>query len=127
MKIKKITLFRIEKDIELYQFYLGLLFKSATFIFTITGAMILYYLANRQNELIRYSLFLPLILNIGFLITCIISIKPAIKMEKLHKKDSRKINFGPSFKMNTLINSLIIFTISYSLVIIGIVILFFIR
>jgi hypothetical protein len=63
-----------DSNVELYKFYLDLIFKAGTLTFAITGAIVSYYLANETKELIHLSLVLPIVFNGGFFAIGLVSI-----------------------------------------------------
>ncbi len=56
----------LDKDVDLYKFYLDLLLKAGAFVLGITGALTSYYFAHEKDVLIVYSLLLPVVVNGGF-------------------------------------------------------------
>jgi hypothetical protein len=57
---------KIDKDLELYRFYLDISIKTALFALGVTGALVSFYFSQSQKSLIAPSLLVPFILNIGF-------------------------------------------------------------
>jgi hypothetical protein len=76
----------IEKDIDLYKFYLDVSLKLSIFVFGTTGAIVSYQQANlAKNSLIGFSLIFPLVLNLGFAVICRRGIRPAIELSHEHQ------------------------------------------
>lgn len=109
----------IDKLIDLYKFYLELIINSAKFIFTITGAMLSWYLIHKNDTLLKYSLLLPLLLNLGFCIICLLGRKPAKNMAQEVKESyfSKRVRMYPDLK--PLIYVINLFIICYSIIAIG--------
>jgi hypothetical protein len=77
----------LDKDLDLYKFYLELLLKAGGLILGVTGAITSYYFANdRKQPLIVYSLLLPLIVNGGFCLICAFGVRFAEILRKSHYK-----------------------------------------
>jgi hypothetical protein len=54
--------------VDLFKFYVDITWKSSTWFYAITGAILAYYFSHihDDNPLIRYALGLPIILSFGF-------------------------------------------------------------
>jgi hypothetical protein len=54
--------------VDLFKFYVDITWKSSTWFYAITGAILAYYFSHIQdnNPLLRYALVLPIILSLGF-------------------------------------------------------------
>ncbi len=70
----------IEKDIDLYKFYLGVIITLSGFVFGTTGAVMTYHQTNYSNPFIGYSLIFPALLNVGSWLICRGGIGPASKL-----------------------------------------------
>ena len=92
---KEATLWRIDKDLELYSSYLDITLKATTFVLAITGAITSYYLAHHKETLIVLSLVLPLIMNVGFLVLALYSIGVAQRIEASHIKNCLAAEIEP--------------------------------
>jgi hypothetical protein len=100
---KDITTLRwkIDKDIELYRFYLDVSVKAAVFLMGVTGAIASYVLSNPRNHIVSVALAFPALMNAGFAVLFFYSIREAKRIAKLHKEAC--IELGVSeFNMNPL-------------------------
>jgi len=107
--------------IELFKFYLTLALKANIFYYVLTGAILTYYFANSEKELIKHSLLLPGILGIimgGMFMYGAFLIK-ILKREVHHIKKELNLKTPPDF--NVLFVFLIIFGIM--IIIVGVLIL----
>jgi hypothetical protein len=54
--------------VDLFKFYVDITWKATTWFYVITGAILVYYFdhISDENLFLRYSLFLPFILSLGF-------------------------------------------------------------
>ena len=54
--------------VDLFKFYVDITWKSSTWFYAITGAILAYYFNHVEdnNPLLRYALVLPIILSLGF-------------------------------------------------------------
>ena len=56
-----------QQNVDLYKFYMDLTIKFNVFFYAVTGAIISFALTEHNgNELIRYSLLLPLVMSLCF-------------------------------------------------------------
>lgn len=55
-----------ELHVNLYRGYLELALKMNIFYYAITGGILSYYLANREEELVKWSLLLPILMGLIF-------------------------------------------------------------
>ena len=108
-----------DKDIDLYKFYLELVLKASIFIFAITGALTSYCFSNSGKPLIKLSLIIPLIMNVGFAYLCFKGASFADVLDKSHKRLSDELQIKLSFTLSPLHEVLRLFTILYALVFIG--------
>jgi len=116
----------IDTDIELYKFYLELLLKAGGFITTVTGAIVSYYLANAERYLIRLALTLPFVLSFGFLVVCILSIRPARILNEDHARACQRIGADNPYDLSPLTKLLILFSVVFAIICVGLAILFFV-
>jgi hypothetical protein len=114
----------IDKDIDLYKFYLELVIKSAIFVFGITGGITSYYFAHENKPLIQYSLILPVIMNTGFFLICVFSIKFSEALREDHYVVCEKVGVTAPYEMSPLSNVLRIFSTMYGLCALGMLTLF---
>lgn len=125
MNEKELLWKEIETDLDLYKFYIELLIKASTFFFAITGGLVAYYLSHFQQPLLRYSLILPVVMNMGFVLVCLASLGKVRLMIKDFKQSCTGAGFTQPYEMSPLLNLLWIFSISYILIICGILYLIF--
>ena len=123
MDEKEIIWRELEKDIDLYKFYLDVIIKSAIFVFGITGGIISYYFANESKPLIQYSLIFPTIMNGGFFLICVFSIKFTETLKNDHYRVCEKAGVLIPYEMSPLSNILRLFSVMYGLSTVGLVIL----
>ncbi len=109
----------IEKDLDLYKFYLDLLVKAATFVFAISGAMASYCLANAEKPSIRFGLLAPFLLNLGWAAICVLGWKPARKMASEHNELCLKAGFATPYDLSPLPHLVLTFAVVYGLVAVG--------
>jgi hypothetical protein len=56
-----------QQNVDLYKFYMDLTIKFNVFFYAVTGAIVSFALAQHNgNELIRFSLLLPLVMSLCF-------------------------------------------------------------
>jgi hypothetical protein len=113
----------IEKDIELYKFYLELMIKASVFVFGITGAIVSYYLAHRGTPLLQLSLIVPIIMCAGFSVICFKGKIFADVMCADHYKISDKLGIEAAYELSPLPDSLLILFIIYALISIALILL----
>lgn len=82
----------LEKDIDLYKFYLDVSLKLSIFVFGTTGAIVSYQQASlSRSPLIGLSLIFPLLLNLGFAIICKTGVRPAVELAREHETRVRTL------------------------------------
>ena len=119
---------RYEREIDLYKFYLDISVKASLFAFGITGALLSYFFANREdNEFLIWSLVLPMILNAGFFVLFFASIRASTKMTCDHKRTCKQLNDIEAFDTNPLPVLCKILSFMYGLVTFGLLFLLFIH
>ena len=52
--------------VDLFKFYLDTALKANIWFYSITGAILTYYFKNAGDQLLKYSLVLPMVLGLGF-------------------------------------------------------------
>ena len=115
MDEKEIAWRELEKDIELYKFYLDLIVKSAIFVFGITGGVISYYFANESKPLVLYSLIVPLLMNSGFFVIYIFSVNFAETLRNSHYLVCEKAGVLIPYEMSPLPSILRLLSLMYGL------------
>ena len=108
-----------DKNIDLYKFYLEIVLKTSIFIFGITGAIISYYFSNSSKPLVKFSLVLPLIMNIGFAYLCFKGANFADILDRDHEILSEELGTKLALTLSPLYEVLRLFTVLYVLVSIG--------
>jgi hypothetical protein len=99
---KETTLrWKIDKDLELYRFYLDMSVKAAVFLMTVTGATASYVLSNARSHVSGVALTFPALMNAGFAVLFFYSIREAKRLFCLHKEACRELGV-PAFNMNPL-------------------------
>ena len=91
----------IDKDIDLYKFYLDLSVKVVAFLMATTGALTSYYFSQPASPLFALSLLFPALMNAGFAVLFGFSIERAREIQKDHVATSQKLGVEP-FDMNPL-------------------------
>ena len=115
---------QIDKDIELYKFYIELLIKSAIFIYAITGGVLSYFFSHGETPLMRYSLLAPILFNLGFGLICSLNLREAVKLAKIHKALCGKAKMSEPYMLRALPMMIVFFGVMYFVVAIGVMVLF---
>jgi len=90
--IKDTTLrWKIEKDIELYKFYLDVSVKGAVFLMAVSGAIASYILSKPGGTIISIALAFPAMVNACFAVLFFYSITEAKRMEQVHIEASKEL------------------------------------
>ena len=92
---------KIDKDIELYRFYLEVSVKAAVFLMVVTGGIASYVLSQPSGAIINVALAFPALVNCGFAILFRHSITEAKRMERNHVDACQKLGV-PEFNMRPL-------------------------
>ena len=92
---------KIDKDIELYQFYMDASVRAAVFLMGITGAIASYVLSNSGNQIVSIALAFPALMNAGFGVLFFYCIREAKRIAKLHKEACTQLGV-PEFNMEPL-------------------------
>ncbi len=109
----------LEKDFELYQFYLELILKSAGVVFLMTGAILSYYFANTAKPHLRLALWLPVLINAGMAAICIISIPFANTLRDEHLKICTRAGLDAPYELGLLPLLLKLMAAAYLLILAG--------
>ncbi len=115
---------QLEKDLDLYKFYLELILKAAVFVFGITGALVSYFLTHKGKPLMVYSLLLPIVMNFGFFLLCILGIPLAETMRMEHSRICKEAEITLPYELGPLPGMLRIFSAIYGLTTGGLIGLF---
>ena len=107
---------------DLYKFYLKLGLKANIYYYGITGAIVTYYLMHKNNDYIRYSLLLPVIL---WFLLILIFVYGAIMMKYPRKeifdiRDELELSSAPELQ----VLSIFLCFFSFALLIVSISITF---
>jgi len=97
---KKTLRWKIDKDLELYKFYLDMSVKAAVFLMTVSGAIVSYALTNRDH-IPRMVLLFPALMNGGFAVLFFYSVEQARKLFCDHRKECEELGI-PWFNMGPL-------------------------
>lgn len=115
---------KLEKDLDLYKFYLDILLKAAAFILGITGAVTSYYFAHAREKYIVYSLILPFIINIGFLLICSFGAGFAETLKNDHYQVCSDAGVEPPYEMSPLVGFLYLCAVTSGIIAAGLGTLF---
>jgi len=94
----KTVRWKIDKDLDLYKFYLDTSIKAFVFLMTVTGAIASYVVANGRSEISSIGLFFPALMNGGFAVLFFYSIKQARRLYRHHRRKCNRIGIS-SFNM----------------------------
>ena len=121
--LKEMMWRKLEKEIDLYKFYLDIAIKTAIFAFGITGALVSYYFSSKQ-PLAGYALLFPAVMNYGFFILFRASIAASNELRDSHESTCLQLEWQPAFDMRPLPSVCTIFSWMYLLATIGLLIIF---
>jgi hypothetical protein len=82
---------KIDRDIELYKFYLDVSVKGAIFLMAVSGAIASYVLSKPGGTIISIALAFPAIVNAGFTVLFFHSITEAKRIEQVHIEASKEL------------------------------------
>ena len=120
---KETTLrWKVDKDLELYRFYLDISVKAAVFLMTVTGATASYVLSNERRDVSGVALIFPALMNTGFAVLFFYSIREAKRLFRLHKKACGELGV-PEFNMKPLIAVCRIFCLMFGVTAVGLLLL----
>ena len=77
---------KVDKDIELYRFYLDVSVKAAVFLMTVTGVTTSYVLASRHDRITALALLFPALIDLSFAVLFFSSIPPATRLYREHQR-----------------------------------------
>jgi hypothetical protein len=92
---------KIDKDVDLYKFYLDVSVKASVFLMAVTGGIASYVLSNHGNPIISIALAFPAVVNGGFTIFFFNSITEAKRIARVHGEASKELGVQ-EFNMNPL-------------------------
>jgi hypothetical protein len=113
--------------VDLYKFYLELVFKGNVFFYLITGGILTFYFTHREDSLIKYSLLLPVVMSIALGLASIFGAKllGGMKKELLNLKTQLGLDTYPSIRiLQVLLKG---FGVMFLIVATGMIILILIR
>ena len=113
---------KIDKDIELYKFYLDVSVKGSIFLMAVSGAIASYVLSKPGGTIISISLAFPAIVNAGFTILFFYSAIEAKRMEQIHAETSQKLGV-PEVNIKPLRSVCKIFCLMYAFATVGLLVL----
>jgi hypothetical protein len=120
---KDMTLrWKIDKDLELYQFYLDVSVKGAVFLMTVTGAIASYILSNPRSHIANIALTFPAVMNAGFAVLFFYSIGESNRMFELHKETCRELGIA-AVNMKPLRSVCQLFALMFSVAAVGLILL----
>ena len=120
-ELKEETLrWKIDKDLQLYQFYLDMSVKVAVFLMTVTGAMASYVLANGHRRVPSAALIFPVIMNGGFAVLFFFSIKQARKLYKQQREECERLRIS-KFNMGPLKSVCLLFALMCAVTTLGLI------
>jgi hypothetical protein len=86
---------KIDKDIELYRFYLDVSVKAAVFLMTVTGATASYVLSNQKSRVSGLALLFPALIDVCFAVLFFYSIGEATRLFEDHTRTSKQLGIDP--------------------------------
>jgi hypothetical protein len=92
---------KLEKDIETYQFYLDVSVKASIFLMAVTGGIASYVLSHTDTRAVAVSLLFPAFLNAGFAVFFAYSVEEARRIVEIHIDVSRALGL-PEVNMRPL-------------------------
>jgi hypothetical protein len=92
---------KIDKDIQLYSFYLDVAVKASVFLMAVTGGIASYVLSKPASPIISIALAFPAIVNAGFTVLFFYSITEADRIAQVHTEACKELGV-PEFNMNPL-------------------------
>ena len=108
---------------ELYKFYLSLIVKANIFYYAVTGAIVSFCVTRSEISYAKYSLVLPFIMSLCFIVIFCQAIKPAQLYRNESHTLSRELKFKTSLNFDALVHVLKAFIVLHITCVIGIVIL----
>ena len=113
---------KIDKDLELYQFYLDVSVKGAVFLMTVTGAIASYILSDARGKFSSIALTFPTVMNAGFAVLFFYSIGESNRLFELHKEACRKLGIA-AYNMKPLRSVCQLFALMFSVAAVGLILL----
>jgi len=113
---------KIDKDIQLYSFYLDVSVKAAVFLMAVTGGIASYVLSKPSSPILSIALAFPAIVNAGFTVLFFYSITEAERIARVHIEACKELGV-PEFNMNPLEAVCKIFCLMCAVVTVGLLLL----
>jgi hypothetical protein len=113
---------KIDKDIQLYSFYLDVAVKASVFLMAVTGGIASYVLSKPDQLIIRIALAFPAIVNAGFMVLFFYSITEAERIARVHIEACRELGVS-EFNMNPLTAVCKIFCLMCAVTTVGLLLL----
>lgn len=113
---------KIDKDLELYRFYLDMSVKVAVLLMTVTGAIASYVLANSASRVSSIALLFPALMNAGFAVLFFYSIAQAQVLFDDQKKECQELGIA-AFNMSPLKSVCQIFCLMCGVATVGLILL----
>lgn len=93
--------------VEVFRGYLDTALTANIWFYALTGAIMSYYLSNRENnQYLKFSLFLPLILGVLIILISVLGIKQAYLIEEMMLRDAGNIGLKHVPAVEVLVNFL---------------------
>jgi hypothetical protein len=92
---------KLERDIEVYRFYLDVSVKASIFLMAVTGGISSYVLSKSDSPIISVALAFPAIINAGFAVFFFYSIREARRIAQVHTDVCRTLGV-PEFNLKPL-------------------------
>lgn len=88
-------------QVDLYKTYLELLLKFNVFYYAATGAIVSYYFSKSDIPLMRYSLWFPILMSLGFAILFIYGASQThvVRQELFDIRDKLGLDTAPEYRV----------------------------
>jgi hypothetical protein len=113
---------KIDKDIELYRFYLDVSVKASVFLMAVTGGIASYVLSQPVGPIISIALAFPAVVNAGFTVLFFYSITEAERIARVHIEACKEVGVR-EFNMNPLKSVCQIFCLMCAVATVGLLLL----
>lgn len=110
---------------ELYKFYLNLVVQTNLLIFAVIAGIATYIFSNPASQLVRWSLFLPIILSSFFAVTGIVGARLTMDLRDEIIRLKKKLNLGLAPHINVLVYGLFTLGALHFILAVFMIILFF--
>ena len=113
---------KLDKDIEVYLFYLDVSIKASVFLMAVAGGIASYVLSKPVGTQIPFALAFPALLNAGFAVLFFKSIAEARRIARVHTEVCKKVGV-PEFNMDPLRAVCVLFFLMCSVAAVGLLLL----